>query len=212
MFTGLIETTAEVRSLQNKGSGLSLVVSPGRNFEVNIGDSISVDGVCLTAVAVTEALSFDVSLETISRSTLGNLRVGSIVNLERALRPFDRLGGHIVTGHIDSVGTIKTMRQEGGYTFDVIQAPPEILHFVVKKGSIAIDGISLTVNDLSATTFSIAIIPHTFQVTNLKHKRVGSRVNIETDIIGKYIARLMNMDSERGEGSLWKTLSEAGYL
>ena len=212
MFTGLIETTAKVLSLQSKGAGLSLVVNPIEPFEVNIGDSVSVDGVCLTAVIVKGVLSFDVSPETIRHTTLGNLRTGSIVNLERALRPTDRLGGHIVTGHIDAVGDIRTIRQTGEYTFVVIQASPEVLKYVVKKGSIAIDGISLTVNGVSPTFFSLAIIPHTLRVTSLKNKRVGDRVNIETDIIGKYVARLISMESGKGEGDLWKTLFEAGYL
>ena len=212
MFTGLIETTAKVLSLQSKGAGLSLVVNPIEPFEVNIGDSVSVDGVCLTAVIVKGVLSFDVSPETIRHTTLGNLRTGSIVNLERALRPTDRLGGHIVTGHIDAVGGIKTIKQTGEYTFVVIQASPEVLKYVVKKGSIAIDGISLTVNGVSPTFFSLAIIPHTLRVTSLKNKRVGDRVNIETDIIGKYVARLISMESGKGEGDLWKTLFEAGYL
>src|SRR3990172_8796183 len=208
MFTGLIETTAEVRSLQGKGTGLRLVVNPGGgSYEVKTGDSVSVDGVCLTAVSVTNGLTFDVSPETLGHTTLGHLRVGYTVNLERALRPVARLGGHIVRGHIDSVGSIKAARQTGDFIFVVIQTPSDILKMVVKKGSVAVDGISLTVNDVNASTFSLAIIPHTFHVTNLKHKKTGDKVNIETDIIGKYVARLMNLDSEK---SMWNTLAQAG--
>jgi riboflavin synthase len=209
MFTGLIETTAVVRSLQGKVRGLRLTVNSIRSYEVKKGDSISVDGVCLTAISVTNGPTFDVSPETLSHTTLGNLRVGSVVNLERALRPIDRLGGHIVTGHIDSPGSIHAIRQAGDFTFVVIHAPSDILKMIVKKGSVAVDGISLTVNDVSSSNFSLAIIPHTFNVTNMKHKKEGDKVNIETDIIGKYVARLMNMDSEKG---MWKTLAEAGYL
>lgn len=210
MFTGLVETSGEVTAIKNMGNGIRLSMRPSTEFEQQIGDSISVNGVCLTVTDSSGDISFDVSPETMKSTNLGELKAGSRVNLERALRLSDRLGGHLVTGHVDGVGTIKDRKPVGEYTFFTFEAPAEILRYVVKKGSIAIDGISLTVVDMDSRSFSVAIIPHTLTATNLGDKSRGDRVNLEVDIIGKYVERLLGKDTT-GPG-LMELLKEEGFM
>jgi|SRR3990172_9570627 len=209
MFTGLIETLAEVRGMTAKGSGMRLSLSPMIPYEVTTGDSVSVNGVCLTVVAHLRDSDFDVSPETLETSTMKSIRVKDVVNLERALKPSDRLGGHIVTGHVDAIGHIREIKHRGEYTFLTIRVPQDISRLLVKKGSVAVDGISLTVNSVQIDAFDVAVIPHTLKVTNLGYKKVADPVNIETDIIGKYIAKLIEKDKDSG---LWQTLKESGFL
>jgi riboflavin synthase len=209
MFTGLIETLAEIRAVTGRGSGIRLSVVPLIPYEVKIGDSVSVNGICLTVVAQHKGIDFDVSPETLEKSSLKSLRVKDKVNLERALRLDDRLGGHIVTGHVDGVGYIREIKSQGGYTFLTIRAPEDTVRYVVRKGSVAVDGISLTVNSVKAEVFDVAVIPYTLKVTNLVYKKVSEPVNIETDIIGKYVAKFLERDKE---ASLWHTLNEKGFL
>ena len=161
-----------------------------------IGDSISVNGVCLTVTAMdSTTFTADVMPETFSRSSLGSLRPGSTVNLERAMPAYGRFGGHIVSGHIDGTGTIQDLRRDGNAVWFRIRTTPPILRLIVEKGSIAIDGISLTVADVqpSENTFRVSIIPHTLAQTSLQGKKAGDVVNLETDIIGKYVERLMEV-------------------
>jgi riboflavin synthase len=188
---------------------MRLSMKPSSNMDVKIGDSIAVNGVCLTATTDQGSIVFDVSPETMKSTNLGELKVNQKVNLERALRLSDRLGGHIVTGHVDAVGKIRERRPEGEYTFYTFDAPPEVLRYIVKKGSVAIDGISLTVTGLDSGSFSVAIIPHTLTATNLGDKNKGSSVNIEIDIIGKYVEKFLgNKDNSKGLESL---LKEEGF-
>ena len=210
MFTGLVETTGTVASVVNSGNGIRLSVKPASSLDLQLGDSISVNGVCLTVTKHGAEISFDVSPETLKSTNLGALNVGDRVNLERALRLSDRLGGHIVTGHVDGIGVIKEKRKAGEYTFYTFEAPSEILKYIVKKGSITVDGISLTVVDLDARTFHVAIIPHTLTATNLGEKGPGDRVNLEADIIGKYVERLLGKKTT--DTGLMDLLKEEGFV
>ena len=161
--------------------------------DLELGHSLSTNGVCLTVTQIKEKeFTADVMRETLSRSSLGGLRVGSYLNLERALAVDARFGGHIVTGHIDGVGTITSIRKEGIAVWYTIKTFPEISRYIVEKGSIAIDGISLTVATVNKDSFSVSIIPHTIDVTNLSHATIGTVVNLETDIIGKYVEKLIS--------------------
>ena len=171
MFTGIIETPGIITSLDTTASGLRLSVRPLSALDLRTGDSVSVNGVCLTATTEKEPLLFDVSPETMRSTNLGELKINEKVNLERALRLSDRLGGHIVSGHVDATGLIRGRKEAGDYTFYTFGASQDILRYIVKKGSVAIDGISLTVTDLDQQSFSVAIIPHTMTVTNLGEKK-----------------------------------------
>lgn len=207
MFTGLVETVGTVSAIKNIGNSIMLCMRPSCDFETAAGDSVCVSGVCLTIVQNNRDICFDISPETMRSTSLGDLRVNDTVNLERAMRLSDRLGGHMVTGHVDGTGTVRSRHQDGEYTFFTFDAPRDILKYTVKKGSIAVDGISLTVVNVDSRSFSVAIIPHTIKVTSLGTRGVGDRVNLEADIIGKYVekflsgsedVRLMNLLREQG--------------
>ena len=191
MFTGLIETTAFVERVDPLAEGRRLRVATPMGAELRDGDSVAVNGVCLTAVAVDAAgFSADVSPETLRVTTLGGLGAGRRVNLERPLRADGRLGGHFVLGHVDGVGRISALRPEGeSYWLDVT-FPADLATLLVLKGSITVDGISLTVASLDADRFGVQIVPFTFDHTALSSSRLGEAVNLEADIIGKYVARL----------------------
>lgn len=216
MFTGLVETLGEVAAVRNTGSGIRLSVRPLSVFELETGDSVSVNGVCLTVTRITPGLSgkgeecaFDVSPETMRSTNLGELKPGDRVNLERALRLSGRLGGHIVTGHVDNVGIITGKKPAGEYTFYTFEAPPDVLKYIVGKGSVAVDGISLTVVDVGGMSFSTAIIPHTLAATTLGDKGVGDRVNLEADIIGKYVEKLLH--GKEPDPGLMELLKKQGF-
>ncbi|TDB39869.1 MAG: riboflavin synthase [Actinobacteria bacterium] len=193
MFTGLIECEGIITRAERVSGGMRLeVYAPEFGRDMAIGDSIAVDGVCLTVVKfIRGAFLTDVSAETLDRTTLGGLRQGSKVNLERALRLSDRLGGHIVSGHIDGVGRIELKQQAGKFTVYQIQAPAEVMEYVIEKGSIAVDGISLTVARVGDTGFTVAVIPQTEETTTLKEKPNGAPVNLEADMLGKYVKRFV---------------------
>lgn len=210
MFTGLVETFGAVTAVRNTGNGIRLSVKPLSEFEVGLGDSVSVNGVCLTVTKHNGDISFDVSPETVRSTNLGNLKISDKINLERALRLSDRLGGHLVTGHVDGIGTIRNKKQAGEYTFYTFEAPAEILRYIVKKGSVAIDGISLTVVDLDHGSFSVAIIPHTAAATNIGEKSIGERVNLEADIIGKYVEKFLG--KKETDSNLMGLLKEKGFI
>lgn len=197
MFTGLIEDLGTICELRKSADSVRLKVTTGISMhEIAIGDSIAVNGICLTVVAFGDGqFSADVSPETVSRSTLGSLVPGSRVNLERALCLGARLGGHLVSGHVDAVGSIVARVRDGNTYRFTVRVSAEVNRYVVEKGSVAIDGISLTVNSVTEDTFSVAVIPHTLAETTLNDRQVGSQVNIETDIIGKYVERLMGRSS-----------------
>jgi riboflavin synthase len=194
MFTGLVEDVATVARAERRGDALVLTVEPAAfaASELGLGDSVSHDGVCLTVTEVAgKTFTVLAGAETLRRTTLGELRAGGKVNLERALRVGDRLGGHMVAGHVDAVGEIAARRDLGANIVYTIAAPPDVLRYVVEKGSIAVDGISLTVNRVDAAGLDVAIIPHTAGKTTLTDKRPGRRVNLEVDLIGKYVEKLL---------------------
>lgn len=203
MFTGIIEEVGRVSSVRRGAHSCVLTVAARTVLEdVHLGDSIATNGVCLTVTAFDDAsFSADVMHETLDRSSLGRLRPGSPVNLERAMAADGRFGGHIVSGHIDGIGTIKELTVDDNAVWYRIEATPALLRHVVEKGSIAIDGISLTVASVDAACFSVSIIPHTRAQTNLAAKRAGDVVNLETDVIGKYVERLLTMPAGASSGA-----------
>lgn len=195
MFTGIIESVGNAVRAERAAGGLRLqVYAPDFGRDMALGDSIAVDGACLTVSKFTRGgFEADVSEETLKLTTLGSLREQQKVNLERALRMSDRLGGHIVTGHIDGVGEIAARQPAGNSTLYTVRAPEGIMDNVVFKGSIAVDGISLTVAKVFEDGFGVAIVPHTEQATTLAEKPIGARVNLETDLLGKYVRRYVAM-------------------
>lgn len=195
MFTGIIEELGTVESVTMDGANASILIAASAVVEgTRDGDSIAVNGVCLTALDV-RAGSFaaDVSRETLDRSTLGSLGSGSRVNLERAVTPATRLGGHIVQGHVDGRGTFVSAVQEGDFWTVTIGFPPEFTKYLVYKGSVAVEGISLTVAALRESEFDIAVIPKTWELTNLSSLKPGDAVNLEADVIGKYVERMLKV-------------------
>jgi riboflavin synthase len=213
MFTGLIEDTGRITTIERRGAAAVLTLTTALPVsEIAIGDSVAVNGTCLTVTANTgTALTFDVSPETIAGTTISRLRSGSSVNLERALRLGDRMGGHIVTGHIDCIGKLARSSETSGNRILEFALPAENARYLISKGSVAINGISLTVNSVTASGFSVNIIPLTQVATTLSGLKVGDEVNIETDIIGKYVERLIRPWSS-GPGLSMKTLAENGFL
>ena len=191
MFTGIIETTGKIQKVQPISEGVSLMISCGLQA-YQLGESIAVNGICLTVVSFGAGwFCAEASSETLSRTNLGGLRVGSEVNLERALRLGDRLGGHWVSGHVDGTGTVAAIVPHGVSKAVKIEAAGEILRYVVEKGSVTLDGASLTVNRVSARDFEVMLIPHTQQVLFAGFAAVGRKVNIEVDILGKYVEKLL---------------------
>ena len=194
MFTGIVEDVGSVLFVERKSADALFVIGVDRipAERIAAGESIAVNGVCLTAVAVGEGdFSAQVSRETLSRTSLSGLRAGSGVNLERSLRAGDRMGGHIVTGHVDGVGTVRSRAPVGESVVFSFSIPRELSRYVVEKGSIAVDGVSLTVNSAGAEEFSVNIIPHTLRETVFSGLRAGAKVNLECDIIGKYVEKLL---------------------
>ncbi|MBC7254170.1 MAG: riboflavin synthase [Actinobacteria bacterium] len=222
MFTGIIEEVGTVADADFTPRGGTLRIScPAIWKELELGESVAVNGVCLTVTGTRDgSFTADVSPESLQRSTLGAMRRGEAVNLERALRLDSRLGGHLVQGHVDGVGRIVEVREEGRGRNLLIGVPQYIAAYLVEKGSVAVDGISLTVSGLGGATFSVAVIPHTLAVTNLGLKRAGDAVNLEVDIIAKYVRayleRGLYRPEERGSGSpggdLYRKLVEGGFL
>lgn len=194
MFTGLVEATADVRALRPQAGGAILELAAPEGFrEVARGESVSVSGVCLTAVPgpAAGALRFDVSAETLARSTLGSLRPGDAVNLERALALGARLGGHVVQGHVDATAAVARLEREGGFWRLGVALGPEWSRYVVEKGSVALDGISLTVASLDPDELTVAVIPETWTATTLRRRRPGDLLNVEVDLLAKYVERLL---------------------
>lgn len=214
MFTGIVEGKGKILRVEYRGQAKRLTIElPFHLTEVQLGDSISINGVCLTIVEKEgQAISFDLSGETIEKTLLGELKEGDSVNLERALRLTDRLGGHIVTGHIDGMGVITEKRKERDFINLKVKIPKSVSKYVVPKGSIAIDGISLTVNECRGEEVRITLIPYTLEKTTLMDKRVGDRVNMEADILGKYVERLLSQGSGKSEGLDLSFLKEHGFI
>ena len=193
MFTGIIEEVGIIKEIRSQSGGVRLTVG-GKVVlkEMKIGDSIAINGACLTATEIkTPHFSADVSRETLDKTNLGKLKPGDKVNLERPLRLSDRLGGHLVAGHVDGIGIIRGMTKKGDTSILTFEAPKEVMKYLVYKGSIAIDGISLTVNDIQRNRFNVTIIPHTARTTTLGIKKIGEIVNLEVDLIGKYVENFL---------------------
>lgn len=214
MFTGLIEDVGKVLKIARSGSSARIEVNTSIPVEeIGKGDSVAVNGICLTVVEKGSGrLAFDVSPETIDRTAFRQLRQGHHINLERALRLGDRLGGHIVSGHVDCIATIKSKREISGNFVYEFRMPGRFTRYVVEKGSVAIDGISLTVNSVSAEGFSVNVIPHTAAETNLQYQKPGSEVNIETDILGKYVERLLGGRTGGDDQLTMELLARNGFL
>jgi len=214
MFTGIIEDKGKVLGIEYRGQEKKLTIElPSYLTEVQLGDSININGVCLTIVQKMEqTIELDLSQETLQKTILGELREGDQVNLERALKLTDRLGGHIVTGHIDGMGKILEKKEERDFLRLRIRIPESISRYVVQKGSIAIDGISLTVNESQNDEIQLTLIPYTIEKTTLINKKVGDRVNIEADIFGKYVEKLLSQEDKKSGKVDLSFLKEHGFI
>jgi riboflavin synthase len=201
MFTGIIEGLGTVAAMESSGRGRRMAIESDFKLDgTGLGDSIAVNGACLTAVSI-EGRRFrvDLSPESLATTTFGEARRGDRVNLERALRLSDRLDGHLVSGHVDGIGLLQTRERLDNAVLVRIAAPAAVTRYLIYKGSVALDGVSLTVNRCDATGFEVSIIPHTAKLTTIGFKPVGSRINIETDLIGKYVERFVTAGSDRAE-------------
>jgi riboflavin synthase len=212
MFTGIVEDKGKILRVDVRGQGRRLILRvPPHLTDLQLGDSINVNGACLTVVEKTgDSMAVDVSSETLEKTTFREVREGDEVNLELAMRLSDRLGGHIVTGHVDAVGTLVERRSEREFVHLKIQVPKSVSRYVVAKGSIAVDGISLTVNACDGDEIQMTVIPYTLEKTTLINKRVGDRVNLEADVLGKYVEKLME-GRESGKVTL-SFLREHGFF
>jgi riboflavin synthase len=206
MFTGIIEGLGNIAAIHSSGQGNRVTIEAGFALDQSkIGDSISVSGACLTAVKIEgRRFEVDVSPETLNTTIFGQAKVGDRVNLERAMRFSDRIDGHLVSGHIDGTGIVKQREIQGNAVLVTIEVAESLTRFMIAKGSVAVDGISLTINSCDAGSFSISIIPHTAKLTTIGFKNRGDRVNIETDMIGKYVERFLAGVSESGKAQISK--------
>ena len=213
MFTGLIEAVCRVKSVNRKGASMELTVDLGKSAgQVKIGDSVAINGACLTVTRVNGQLAnFDVSGETLAKSTLGELVGGSEVNVELAMKAGERFGGHFVQGHIDGIGAIRAIEKQGEFANVKFAAPAELLGQMIVKGSVAVDGISLTVAEMDAEGFSAAVIPKTLEATMLGKVKAGDKVNIETDIVVKTIKKQMENIVGTNQGLTVEKLKELGF-
>lgn len=214
MFTGIVEETGIVERVHKGSSSAVVTVQAKKVLEgTKIGDSICVNGVCLTVTSLADSrFTADVMHETLNRSSLTQLRCGSRVNLERAMKADGRFGGHIVSGHVDGVGKMTEIRRDDTAIWFTIQAEPHLLRYIVEKGSVAIDGISLTVAGVNADRFQVSVIPHTIFMTTLEERRSGDLVNIENDVVGKYVERLLLSQADDRKSTVTREfLTRCGY-
>jgi riboflavin synthase len=192
MFTGLVQGLGRIGAIERSSDGARVIIETPLVSELHAGDSIAVNGVCLSATALENgSFAADAMNETLSRTSLGDLEPGAEVNLELPLRAGDRMGGHVVQGHVDGIGEIVDVADDGFARRIRIEAPPGLLRYVIEKGSIAVDGVSLTVAELDSRSFTVSLIPETLQRTNLGHARAGDRVNLEVDVLAKYVEKLI---------------------
>lgn len=217
MFTGIIEGLGTVTSVRSAGQGKRLTIAADFDLAATkVGDSISVSGACLTAVAIARRqFDVDVSPETLAKSTLGSMRVGERVNLERALRLSDRIDGHLVSGHTDGTGVIDSCEVSGNAIIVTVAVPEALTRYMIIKGSVAVDGVSLTINHLEAGRFSVSIIPHTAALTTIGLKQKGAPVNIETDMIGKYVEKFISSQHSPAAppaGVTMEMLTQKGFI
>ena len=213
MFTGLIESVCKVVSAVGTAGGIRLAVDLGRTGEtVESGDSIAINGTCLTIASIRGTVAeFDVIAETLSKTTLGNLKIGSPVNVERAMQVTDKFGGHFVQGHIDAVGKVKKIEKKGDSRLFVFQTNSDVLDYIIPKGSMAVDGVSLTITDVEKNGFGVAIIPATYENTIFKNYKVGDSVNIETDIICRIVKKQLDNILPNKQGLSVEKLKEMGF-
>jgi len=214
MFTGIIEHLGKVTQIKKQADSAVIVVDIAQiSKDVNSGDSIAINGACLTVTHIKGSeVSFDVSTETLSKTTIGELKTSDRVNVESSLRIGDKLGGHFVTGHVDGVGVINRKESETGQCTMWFSVSKELANMMIKKGSVAVDGISLTIVDLEEKSFSVALIPYTLEETSLGFKKVGQKVNIETDMLGKWVKRILVTDDKAVSGITEEMLKEKGFL
>ena len=219
MFTGIIEGMGTLAAIKSGGSSGELVILADYDLnDTRLGDSIAVNGACLTVTALQgRRFTVDVSPETFSKTTFGQAKIGQKVNLERALRLSDRLDGHLVSGHVDGIGQLANRTTAGNAVILTFNASPDLTGYMVTKGSVAVDGISLTINQCDSTGFQVSIIPHTARMTTIGHKEIGADVNIETDIIGKYVQRFLMREETKAadaqtSGVDLALLAKSGYL
>jgi riboflavin synthase len=192
VFSGIVEGIGRIEAFELRGSGARITVLPPARFgRFRKGESISVSGVCLTALSGSRRFTADLSAETLSRSTLGSLVPGGRVNLERAVRPVDRLSGHLVAGHVDGLAEVRSIRRGRDSTLFRFTVPTELARYVVEKGSVALDGVSLTAYELRGASFRVSVVPHTLRVTTLGQRRRGDRLNFEADVLAKYVESLL---------------------
>lgn len=212
MFTGIIQNIGKINGVEKKGKSAKIIIERESLLaDIKVGDSVAVDGVCLTVVEFSQSMiKTDVSEETLRLTTLGTMKTGDKVNLEKSLTPSTPLGGHFVTGHIDGVGNIARKAAEGEFATIDFNIPNELQNQIVKKGSVAVDGISLTVAEVLEDGFRVAIIPHSMKITTLSVKKVGDKVNIETDIIAKYVQRFLSVQRKSGVNEVF--LKEHGFI
>ena len=204
MFTGIIEAVGSIKSIKVNSQGARLEISTGKldMSDVNLGDSIATNGVCLTVVAFdSNSYSADVSSETLARTGLANYKNGQVVNLEKAMLPTTRFGGHMVSGHVDAVSEVVEISNNGNSTEYWIEMPDDIAPYIAEKGSVTIDGVSLTINSVAYNKFRLTIVPHTAQETIIENYQVGSKVNVEVDVIARYIERLLLKKNESSSTS-----------
>lgn len=218
MFTGIIEAVGQLQKIENRQGDLRLTVESGKLdlSDVQLGDSIATNGVCLTVVELTgSGYVADVSLETLEHSTLGELSVGTALNLEKALTPSTRLGGHLVSGHVDAVGKVLSIEPAGRSSVYWIEAPKSIARYIAHKGSITVDGVSLTVNKVDGCRFALNIVPHTQQETIIQSYGPGTAVNLEVDVLARYLERLMDpslKDETESSSLTMGFLAEHGFM
>lgn len=212
MFTGIIQNIGKIKGVEKKGKSAKIIIEHESLLaDIKVGDSVAVDGVCLTVVEFSQSMiKTDVSEETLRLTTLGTMKTGDKVNLEKSLTPSTPMGGHFVTGHIDGVGNIARKAIEGAFAIIDFNIPNELQSQIVKKGSVAVAGISLTVAEVFESGFRVAIIPHTLKITTLSVKKVGDKVNIETDIIAKYVQRFLSVQRKSGVDEAF--LKEHGFI
>ena len=213
MFTGIIEEMGKVVSISHHAKSSKITISAKKIFhDLALGDSVSTNGVCLTVSSLTNSqFTADIMSESLKRSNLGSLRVGNLVNLERAMPMNGRFGGHVVSGHIDGEGKITKIKKEANATWYTIEAQNNIMDYVVEKGSIAIDGISLTIASLTPSSFKVSMIPHTISNTIFKDKKIGDKVNLESDIFAKYIEKFIFNDNSKNERMTKTKLTQFGF-
>lgn len=216
MFTGIIESIGNIEKIEHQSGDAKLTIHVGQldMSDVALGDSIACNGVCLTAIEFNDtSYTADVSGETLRLTTLGNLAVGSPVNLEKALIPTTRLGGHLVSGHVDGVGEIISIKKDSRSIQYQINAPQELAHYIAKKGSICIDGVSLTVNEISDSIFDLNLVPHTLVETTASDYQVGTKVNLEVDLLARYLERLLTRQKVPPESNITTDLLQnSGFI